>query len=121
MTHIRSFRRSLGRTLGGVVAAAVALAGLQTTALAAGPASPILWNQASPSGSRPTAYDWVALYAVGAPDWAVKAWKYTGGTATGSTSLTIPWGTPPGNYEVRLFANNSYTRIGTAAVTVIAP
>jgi hypothetical protein len=69
----------------------------------------------------PTGYDWVALYAVGAPDWAVKAWKYTGGAASGSVTMTVPWGTPPGAYEVRLFANNSYTRIGTAAVTIVAP
>jgi hypothetical protein len=70
--------------------------------------------------ATPTAYDWVALYAAGAPDWAVKAWKYTGGARTGSTSLTVPWGTAPGTYEVRLFANNSYTRLGTVSLTVVA-
>jgi hypothetical protein len=70
--------------------------------------------------ASPTAYDWIALYAVGAPNWALKAWKYTGGSASGSATMTVPWGTPPGAYEVRLFANNSYNRIGTAALTVVA-
>jgi hypothetical protein len=70
--------------------------------------------------AKPTAYDWVGLFAAGAPDWAVKTWKYTDGAASGSTSLTVPWGTAPGAYEVRLFANNSTTRIGTATVTVVA-
>ena len=70
--------------------------------------------------AKPTAYDWVALYAAGAPDYQVKAWKYTGGAATGSLSLSVPWGLAPGSYEVRLFSNNSYTRLGTATVTIVA-
>ena len=68
---------------------------------------------------NPTAYDWAALYAAGAPDWAVKSWRYTGGAATGSLSLLVPWGVAPGAYEIRLFSNNSYVRLGTAAVTIV--
>jgi hypothetical protein len=50
----------------------------------------------------PNANDWVAVYAVGAPGWSVVAWSFTGGAATGSVTMTIPAGTPPGNYEARL-------------------
>ena len=69
---------------------------------------------------KPTAYDWAALYAAGAPDYMVKAWKYTGGGPSGSLTLTVPWGSAPGTYEVRLFSNNSYTRLGTATLTVVS-
>ena len=70
--------------------------------------------------ANPTPYDWAALYAVGAPDWAVKAWRYTNGAATGSLSLNVPWGLEPGSYEVRLFSNNSYVRLGTASITIVS-
>jgi hypothetical protein len=70
--------------------------------------------------TTPSAFDWVALYAAGAPDYLVKAWKYTNGAATGSLTLMVPWGLAPGAYEVRLFSNNSYVRLGTAAVTIVS-
>ncbi|MCA1843745.1 MAG: hypothetical protein LC792_11290, partial [Actinobacteria bacterium] len=69
----------------------------------------------------PTSTDWIGLYAAGAPDSAMKAWKYTGGSAAGSTTLTVPWATTPGPYEVRLFYNNSMVRMATSnPVTVTA-
>lgn len=72
--------------------------------------------------TSPTTTDWVALYAVGAPDSAVVAWKYTNGARSGSATMTVPWGTSPGNFEVRLSANNSYQRLAkSGAVTIIAP
>ncbi len=72
--------------------------------------------------SSPTTTDWVALYAVGAPDSAVVAWKYTNGAPSGSATMTVPWGTSPGNFEVRLSANNSYQRLAkSGGVTIIAP
>ena len=72
--------------------------------------------------ASPTSTDWVALYAVGGADHAVIAWKYTNGTVNGSATMTVPWGTPPGNYEVRLSANNSYQNLATSpGVTIIAP
>jgi hypothetical protein len=65
----------------------------------------------------PTATDWVGLYASSsAPDPAIVAWAYTGGAASGSLNLTVPAGSPPGtSYELRLYANNSYTRLATSA------
>ena len=69
----------------------------------------------------PTSTDWIGLFAAGASDSAEKTWKYTGGTASGSTTLTVPWGTTPGTYEVRLFYNNSLVRMATSSpVTVTA-
>ena len=67
---------------------------------------------------RPTSTDWIALYSAGAPDWAVRAWRYTNGATAGSTTLVVPFGTPAGQYDVRLFANNSYTRLASSTVTV---
>jgi ELWxxDGT repeat protein len=65
----------------------------------------------------PNATDWVGLYASGAdPDPAIVAWAYTGGAADGSLNLTVPAGSPPGaTYELRLYSNNSYTRLATSA------
>ena len=75
------------------------------------------WNNIA----TPTTGDWFALYALGAPDGTVVVWRYTGGSATGSATVTVPWGTKPGSYEVRLFANNSATRIDVSEViTVVA-
>ena len=72
--------------------------------------------------ATPTTTDWVALYVVGAPNSAVVAWKYTNGAPSGSVTMTVPWGTSPGNFEVRLAANNSYTRLATSSgVTIVAP
>jgi hypothetical protein len=69
---------------------------------------------------NPTSTDWIAFHAVGAPDSAVRAWRYTGGTSGGSTTLTVPWGTPRGNYEVRLFYNNSMVRLATSNVVAVS-
>jgi hypothetical protein len=70
---------------------------------------------------NPTSTDWVALYAVGAPESAIVAWKYTNGPASGSVNMKVPWGTAPGNYEVRLSANNSYQRLATSQGITIIP
>ena len=61
--------------------------------------------------ASPTSGDWLALYAAGASDGNVVLWRYTGGAATGSLSVLVPWGTKLGTYEVRLFANNSAQRL----------
>jgi hypothetical protein len=76
----------------------------------------VTWNGIA----TPSSTDWIGLYAVGAPDSAVRAWRYTSGTAGGTASLRVPWLTLPGIYEVRLFAQNSYAPLATPArVTVI--
>ncbi|MDQ4097200.1 MAG: hypothetical protein M3144_04950, partial [Actinomycetota bacterium] len=69
---------------------------------------------------NPTPTDWVALIAIGAPDSAIRAWRYTTGSNSGSVPLTVPWGTPPGSYEVRLFYNNSTVRLGSSNVVTVS-
>jgi subtilisin family serine protease len=65
--------------------------------------------------------DWIGLYASGTPDGWVMAWLYVGcsqtaGTAraAGACSFPIPSGIAAGTYELRLFANNGYTRLATS-------
>jgi hypothetical protein len=64
----------------------------------------------------PTPFDWVGLYGLGSdPDTAPLAWAFTNGNADGSLQLTVPIGAASGDlYELRLFANNTYTRLATS-------
>ena len=66
----------------------------------------------------PSANDWIGLYNSGASDSSVLVSRYTTGTASGSVPLTIPASLTPGTYDLRLYANNSYTRLATSTVTV---
>ena len=71
--------------------------------LTAGPASVKAGGQVTVSWSGliyPSPYDWAALYPVNGR--TVVAWRYTGGTAAGTLSLTVPATTAPGSYEVRM-------------------
>jgi pectin methylesterase-like acyl-CoA thioesterase len=54
-----------------------------------------------------SAKDWVGLYHVGDPDASVLAWQYTGSGTTGHVTLTAP---PAGQYEVRYFLSDGFTR-----------
>jgi ELWxxDGT repeat protein/VCBS repeat-containing protein len=67
--------------------------------------------------ASPTAGDWVGLYdSASAPEPALLAWTYTGGAAAGNLNLSVPAGATPGSaYELRLFSNNTYTRLATSA------
>jgi hypothetical protein len=70
----------------------------------------------------PTSKDWIGIYLPGAANTSYVAWRYTTGAASGSVQLTVPASTAPGTYELRLFANNGYTRLGTSnAFAVTAP
>lgn len=59
----------------------------------------------------PTPSDWVGIYRDGAPDTAYLTFAYTNGRPGGARELAIPAGTAPGEYQVRLFSNDSYTRL----------
>ncbi len=61
--------------------------------------------------SNPTSKDWIGLYTPGTADTANWAWRYTTGARNGDVPFTLPATLPPGTYELRLFANNSYTRL----------
>jgi hypothetical protein len=66
---------------------------------------------------KPT--DWVALVLLNAPDNSFVAWSYTTGAATGSVNLSVPASVPPGSYELRLFAQNTYQRLAASNVVTI--
>ena len=67
----------------------------------------------------PTADDWIGLYSPGGPDNAYLSWRYTNGAASGSLPFSIPASISPGTYELRLYANNSYTRLATSGPITI--
>jgi hypothetical protein len=71
--------------------------------------------------ASPAANDWIGLYASsGAPNTDRVAWRYTTGTASGNAPLTVPAGAAVGTtYELRLFSNNSYTRLATSSAFTV--
>src|SRR5207249_2832555 len=71
--------------------------------------------------TTPTATDWIGLYVPGTPDTYTYdlGWRYTTGTTSGSVPFTIPATLAPGTYELRLFTNFTYTRIGTSNSFVV--
>jgi hypothetical protein len=68
----------------------------------------------------PTATDWIGLYLPGAPNQPSLAWRYTTGGASGSLPFTIPAALAPGTYELRLFSNDGYTRLGTSSGLMVS-
>ncbi len=92
------------------------------TAASAGATVTVSWSGVA----APTAKDWVGLYRQGAADTATVWWFFdssctsTAGTAkaSGSCSLTLP--TSTGTYELRLVANNGYTRLATSSPLTVS-
>ena len=66
--------------------------------------------------SSPTSLDWVGLYpSASTPNSGYIAFVYTGGAASGSKTLTVPSNVTPGSdYRLRLFTNNSFTKLATS-------
>jgi hypothetical protein len=60
--------------------------------------------------------DWIAIATAGSPDTSVIAYVYTAGQAAGNT--TFAGLSTAGNYVVRVFANDTYEKLGEAAFTV---
>jgi hypothetical protein len=70
----------------------------------------------------PTTTDWFALVPINAPDTSWVAWLYADGRAGDSLTFTLPPTLPAGTYDLRLLANNSFTRLGISnPVTVTGP
>jgi len=82
------------------------------SSIAAGGTVTVTWSGIA----APTSTDWIGLYAPGTPDsyQYYYRWQYTTGTASGSMPFAIPATLPPGTYELRLYANFTYNRIGTS-------
>jgi hypothetical protein len=86
--------------------------------IAAGPAATVTTDKAtyntsetaiaSFSNATGSATDWIAIAAVGSPNTSYVTYQYTGGGASGMLSFPLA-GIPAGNYEARLFANNTFT------------
>jgi hypothetical protein len=93
--------------------------------LGASPASVVRGGTVTATWSNvctPTVRDWIGIFAPGAPNTSYVAWRYTTGTGSGSVPLTVPASLAPGTYELRLFANNGYARLGTSnPFTVTVP
>ena len=88
------------------------------SSVAAGGSVTATWS----SVCAPTSRDWIGIFLPGAANTSYVAWRYTTGTASGSVPFTIPASLAPGTYELRLFANNGYTRLGTSnAIVVTSP
>jgi hypothetical protein len=94
--------------------------------VAAGTALTVNWSGIV----SPTTRDWIALYSPGTPDnnsylaWMYVSCSQTGGgsaLASGACPLTIPSTLANGNYELRLFANNSHTRLATSPLIAVTP
>ena len=64
--------------------------------------------------TSPAVKDWVGLYVVGSAQDTFTAWRWTTGAASGNVAFQIPANLPAGTYEVRLWANNAYTLLGTS-------
>lgn len=65
----------------------------------------------------PTSLDWIGVYQVGSVDTSYLSWSYTDGTNRGKLTLALnQLNLVPGiDYEVRLYTNDSYTRLSTSA------
>jgi hypothetical protein len=74
--------------------------------------------------AAPTATDWIGVYASGTPDASYVTRVVTNGLASGTTALGLPGGLAVGSYELRLFSNNTFTRLAVSngfSVAVAAP
>ncbi|HEV8307572.1 MAG TPA: S8 family serine peptidase [Methylomirabilota bacterium] len=87
------------------------------TTVAAGGTVTATWSGIA----TPTTTDWLGLYAIGAPDGGYISYRYTTGAAGGSVPFALPGTVAPGTYELRLFSNNSLTRLATSNAFTVPP
>jgi CSLREA domain-containing protein len=125
---LHSARRAVGTMLAAAVLAATLLTFPASLALAA-PSLSASPDVIPPGGTttatwggidNPTSTDWIGFFAAGAADTAYLTFQYTGGGASGSISVGSPASIPPGSYELRLFANNTFTRLATSNPVMVA-
>src|SRR5438105_44271 len=81
---------------------------------------------ATAGGGPGNPMDWLALYPAGAANGAYVDWKFLNGTrvapSVGLTAATVPFTMPttPGTYTLKFLANNTYTLLASATITVTA-
>lgn len=73
---------------------------------------------------NPTGRDWIGLYPAGAGDGSYQRWAYVNCSQTAGSAAAVgscPFVAPStgGNYEFRLFANDSYSRLATSNPFVV--
>jgi hypothetical protein len=92
---------------------------LSPTTVRAGSNVTVTWSAIS----GPTSKDWIGLYQnSGAANTAYLTRRNTTGSASGSVSFTVPVTTAAGStYELRLFTNNTFTRLATSTSFAVAP
>jgi hypothetical protein len=101
-----------------IVAAASATLSVAPTSAAPGATVTATWSGIA----SPSATDWIGLYSPGSADTAFLAWIYvscskatlSGPRASGSCPFTLPNPLAAGTYELRLLANNGFTRLATS-------
>ena len=74
--------------------------------------------------AAPSGVDWIGLYTPGSadnPDGSLITYVYTGGGSSGTTAFPIPRGIPVGDYSLRLFSNNTYTRLAWLHLGIVHP
>ncbi len=77
----------------------------------------VAWNGTTTT----SATDWVGIYTPGAADTDYLAWVYTDGNSTGNKALPLTASTLTAGqtYEIRLYANDGYTRLATGESFVL--
>jgi hypothetical protein len=83
-----------------------------TSTVAKGGALSVTW---SAPGGRP-ASDWIGLFPAGGGG-AYVWWKYTGGSASGSETLTAP--SQPGQYEFRYYLEGGWNLSATSGTITV--
>jgi ABC-type molybdate transport system substrate-binding protein len=68
----------------------------------------------------PTSADWIGLYTPGAADSGYQARWTTNGRASDAMLVTVPGATIAGGYELRLFSNNTFTRLAISNPVSVA-
>jgi len=98
--------------------------GVSPTSVTAGGMVTVTWSGITP----PTPADWIGLYVPATAGGAYRAWIYVScsqtpgaAKAAGSCAFTLPGEVAPGGYEVRLYANNGYTRLATSDSFSVTP
>ena len=127
--ELRFFSNDGFARLGGPIAFNVAPMNVAAATLTVSPAKISAGGTVTVSWSGitlPSATDWIGLYTSGAADVNFLNWIYVSCSSTASSSqasgscpYVLPKTLTASNYELRLFPNDSYIRIGSTTLAII--